>query len=166
MTATQTDTRKATAAKIAKDYDLAVGIDELRNLFPIGSTVSTVLRHVSSSGMSRSISVLHADSTGDISDVTWIVARVTGNKIDPKHGGIKMGGCGMDMGFALVYGMSRTIYRDSFYCTGTNGYDSHEPTDTPRCPANDHVNERMADSNYSTTRLHSDAGYALNQRWI
>ncbi len=120
---------------------------ELRNLFPPGSTVHTILRHVSRSGMSRAISVVGAGSN----DVTWLVARAMGEKIDPNHGGIKVGGCGMDMGFALVYSLSRTLYPgDSFQCCGEG------------CPSNDHSN---GDRDYSP-HVHSDGGYALRQRWL
>lgn len=133
-------------------------IAELRKRFPIGSSVPVVLRHVSSSGMSRAISVLD----GDLNDVSYLVARATGDKVDQRHGGIKIGGCGMDMGFALVYGLSRTLYRDDFYCMGDG------PAPAPSCPSNDHCNDRPrnAPGNFDATRLHSDGGYALRHRWI
>ncbi len=202
MTATQT-TRRPSAAKLLALHDQAEAIDELRTLFPAGSTVSTVLRHRSSSGMSRSISVLHAAADGSITDVTWLVAKATGDKIDNNHGGIKVGGCGMDMGFHLVYSLSRVLYAGAFRCTGIE-------SGPGRCPANDHSNERSrwvrrevttehadpvlyrqaraeghapavavtmarrgfetvrehVEPNYSTDRIHSDAGYALSHRWV
>jgi len=129
---------------------------QLREYFPIGSTVSTVLRHVSQSGMTRSISVIgvHEDEP---TDVSWLVARATDNKVDHKYGGVRLGGVGMDMGFALVYGLARTLYRDGFPCTGIR-------TGRERCPSNDHSNER--EPNFAAGRLHSDPGYALNHRWI
>ncbi len=120
--------------------------EQLREEFPPGSTASTILRHVSRSGMSRSISVVNAK----IEDVTWMVARALGERIDPKNGGIKVVGCGMDMGFHLVYGMSRTIYPNGHDCTGE------------RCPSNDHSN---GDRDY-TPHNHSDGGYAVSQRWL
>lgn len=33
---------------------------------------------------------------------SWYVEKVTERKIDRKNGGVKIGGCGMDMGFALI----------------------------------------------------------------
>jgi hypothetical protein len=134
----------------------AEAVTQLREYFPIGSTVSTVLRHVSQSGMSRSISVIGV-CEDEPTDVSWLVARATDNKIDQRYGGIKLGGAGMDMGFALVYGLARTLYRDGFPCSGVQ-------RGPGRCPSNDHSNER--EPNFTAGRLHSDPGYALNQRWI
>ena len=110
-----------------------------------GDTINTILRHVSRSGMSRSISLLKGDE-----DITYFAAALMGDKIDSKHGGIKIGGCGMDMGFALVYNLSATLFPDGFNCIGE------------RCPSNDHAN---GDRNYSPHR-HSEGGYALRQRWL
>jgi hypothetical protein len=61
-----------------------------------------------------------------------------------------MGGCGMDMGFAAVYGLSYALFGKGFECTG------------PNCPANDHSN---GDRDY-TPHMHSDGGYALKHRWL
>lgn len=138
--------------------------ETLRRLFPPGSTVYTVLRHVSRSGMSRSISVLHQDADG-ISDVSYLVARALGEKLDRERGGVKVAGCGMDMGFSLVYNLSATLYPDGFGCVGED------------CPSNDHSN---GDRDYtphghrppvctgpeSLFHWHNEGGYALRHRWI
>lgn len=63
-------------------------------------TIYTVIRHVSSSGMQREISVKMIDA-GRIIHLDWLVSTALGKKIG-KHNGIVMKGCGMDMGFALV----------------------------------------------------------------
>lgn len=125
--------------------------ERLRELFPPGSTARTILRHVSQSGMTRSISVVAVDD-GEPFDCTFLVARLIGDKVDQKHDGIKRGGCGMDMGFDLVYSMSRRLYEDGFACIG------------PKCPANDHAN---GDRDYTPGHtIHRDGGYAINQRWL
>ena len=67
-------------------------------------TIYTVLRHVSSSGMQREISVKMIDA-GRIIHLDYLVSTATGKKLG-KHGGIVMKGCGMDMGFALVDGIN------------------------------------------------------------
>lgn len=131
-------------------------IERLRALFPVGSTVSTVLRYVARSGMSRSISVLAIEYDVPV-DVSYLVARALDMRMDNTRGGIRSGGCGMDMGFALVYSLGRVLYREGFPCTG-------EQRGRDRCPSNDHSNER--EPNYTAGRLHSDPGYALNHRWI
>lgn len=134
-------------------------VTALREHFPPGATVSTVLHHVTKSGMSRSIGVL-AVANGEVIDVTYLVARVTGDKVDPRYGGIKMGGCGMDMGYALVYNLARHLYRDGFACIGPALTNERGKS----CPSNDHSNER--ERNYTVGRMHSDPGYALNHRWV
>jgi hypothetical protein len=132
-------------------------IDRLREMIKPGDTVSTVLRHVSRSGMSRSISVMHADEDG-ISDVSYLVARALDDKIDQVNGGVKVGGCGMDMGFHLVYNLSRTLYA-RYQCLGKGDNWSE------RCPSNTHVNPGPERDDYSYSAFHSD-GYALHQRWV
>lgn len=91
----------------------------LRTLFPPGATVATVLLHASRSGMSRSIGVL-AVKDGEIRDVSWAVARVLDWRFDRDRGGVKVRGCGMDMGFHLVYELSATLYPRT--ADGDGGY--------------------------------------------
>lgn len=74
--------------------------------------VRTVLRHVSSSGMSRDISVLYAKDN-QILNITYSVAKAIGWPLVERNGSraIKVGGAGMDMGFHLVYTLSSVLYR-------------------------------------------------------
>lgn len=111
-----------------------------------GDTVYTILRHVSRSGMSRSISVLMIDH-GRIVDISPDIALVCGFRLDNCHGGAKVGGCGMDMGFHLVYSLSHALFPTGFDCIGDD------------CPANDHANG-------VATAHHADGGYALKQQWL
>ena len=80
---------------------------ELRKLLKPGSTVHTVLRSVSKSGMSREISVFVVVK-GAIRNIDCLVsdaiAHTQGNH------GIKIPGCGMDMGFALVYSLGAALW--------------------------------------------------------
>lgn len=129
-------------------------IKTLREIFPPGSTAYTDLKHCSSSGMSRHITV-HAVKDGDIRDVTYLVAKVIKERINERTGGLVIGGTGMDMGFHVVYTMSSYLYRDGFTCTGKQGHPD-------QCPSNDHNN---GDSDY-TPHHHGSGGYAIRQRWI
>ncbi len=123
--------------------------EHLLEMLKPGDTVETVLRHCSRSGMSRSISpVIHRD--GQTVDLSYWIIRLLELSFDRKHDGVKMGGCGMDMGFALVYDMSRSLFPNGFECIGE------------KCPSNDHSN---GDRNY-IPHHHKDGGYALKQRWI
>jgi hypothetical protein len=95
-------------------------IEKLREIFPPGSTVHTVLRHVSHSDMLRAISVLVAGPDG-IDDVSYLVARAVEMTFDRNHGGVKVTGCGMDMGYHLAHSLSRVLYRDRDH-DGRSGY--------------------------------------------
>lgn len=109
-------------------------LDRLREQLPPGSTVYTVLRHVSRSGMCRWIDLFAFDKEGVkfyVSGYAWNVGVGDGAHPNDQRsggGGLRIGGCGMDMGFALVYELSRILYPDGFDCIGE------------RCPAADHVN--------------------------
>ena len=70
----------------------------------------TILRHVSSSGMTRHISIKYIKN-GQLMDLTWHAARVLDwSLVDGFNRAIKVGGCGMDMGFHLVYSLSCALY--------------------------------------------------------
>ncbi len=130
-------------------------IEQLREIFPPGSTAYTILRHVSRSGMMRHISVIGPNTE----DVTFWVARAMNEKQDPRNGGIKVSGCGMDMGFHLVYGMSHTLYPSGYPCSGSR--------DT--CRSAEHRQGRRhgdAPVPYSPDETHTDGGYAVSQRWL
>lgn len=81
---------------------------ELRKLITPGQTVYCTLRSVSSSGMSRRIS-LHIIVNGALRCIDNRTADATGTKHSDK-GGLIMGGCGMDMGFALVYNLGCALW--------------------------------------------------------
>ena len=130
-------------------------IEVLKKHLKPGDTVYTKVTHVARSGMSRSIEV-YIVRDGDIWNISYFVARACGYSQDDKNGGVKIGGCGMDMGYAIVYSLSRTLFQDNFICIG----DSSEYS--KRCPSNDHVNG----SKDFTPHQHSDGGYALRHRWL
>jgi hypothetical protein len=166
--------------KTQKEAERAEAIQELRKLLKPGMTVRTILRHVSSSGMSRTIDLVipttRVDTlslpaaeagkalkigasgygtTGErrfvsgrivtvvigqrvtfeydngttetfpladakvyakskpvpvIRSIGWLAARAMGDTYDRDKSGIKIGGCGMDMGFALVYNLGSTLW--------------------------------------------------------
>jgi len=122
---------------------------ELREILKPGDTVYTILRHVTKSGMTRYIDVfVFRDNKPRY--LTYWAKEVLGWGGSKNHEGVKVGGCGMDMGFHLVYSLSRYLYPDGFTCIGED------------CPASDHVN---GDRDY-TPHLHTSGGYALRHRWF
>ena len=101
-------------ARQATERDDAIA--QLRQAFPVGSTVSTVVRHVSQSGMQRAIVVLAIDTdSGEIVNVSWQVARALGWSLHSKYDGVKVNGCGMDMAFHLVYTLSSVLHDGNGY---------------------------------------------------
>ena len=79
---------------------------ELRELLPEGSTVYTCLRRVSSSGMSRQISVHIIEDACTarprLRDITGFVAGALDNPMARDRDALQVSGCGMDMGFHVV----------------------------------------------------------------
>ena len=78
-----------------------------------GSRVYTILRHVSTSGMSRDISLVIADKDGTICDITYYAAQALGDRLIERNGqyrAIRVQGGGMDMGFHLVYNLSSVLF--------------------------------------------------------
>jgi hypothetical protein len=98
-----------TAKQTQQDRDDAES--KLRGMIKPGTAITTVLRHRSASGMTRSISAM-AVVDGRIECLDFWVARVLGRRIDPKHGGVKCHGAGMDMGFELIYSLGRKMWPD------------------------------------------------------
>ena len=86
----------------------------------------------------------------DVQNISGYVARAIDHPCERRQLAVKMGGCGMDMGFALVYNLSSVLFRDNFICTGE------------KCPSNDHNNGEKD----RTPHKHSDGGYALRHRQL
>lgn len=93
----------------AQQQEQQEAIEKLRAIFPPGSKIYTKVTHVARSGMSRSIELYYV-ADGEICNCSWLVARALGDPIDQKNGGVKIGGCGMDMGFALANALSYKLH--------------------------------------------------------
>lgn len=109
----------------------------LRETLKPGQTVYTTLRHVSASGMSRRISLGIVNSRHEFQAIDFWAAHAMDDKIH-KDGGIVVNGCGMDMGFALVYNLGRRLWPNG--TPEPHGRRNGEPD--------------------------SDGGYALKHSWI
>jgi hypothetical protein len=114
-----------------------------------GDTLYTILRQVSRSGMSRHISVL----TSSHYDITHLVAKVLGERRNEYDGGLVVGGCGMDMGFEVVYRLGYALYPDGYDCIGEKCHDA------------DHVNTPYPPKATNTIH-HKSGGYAFKQQWL
>lgn len=90
-------------------------IAKLRDWFPKGSTVYTVLRHVSDSGMSRQISVVAILGKDDVRHPNYSAHKALGYHL--KNGfndSLTVKGCGMDMGFEVAYNLAYALYGDGY----------------------------------------------------
>lgn len=123
-----------------------------RELKP-GDTVHTILKHVSRSGMLRHVQpVILRD--GDSVGLGYSAGALLRESVTDQS--VHMHGCGMDMGFALVYNLGMALFPDGFECIG-------ERTERgQRCPSTDHSN---GDRNYKPHH-HNSGAYALRQRWL
>ena len=90
-------------------------IKSLKKAFPKGSTAYTKLVHCSKSGMTRIISVM-AIKKNEPYYLNHHISEILSFKKAEKFGeyGLKVGGCGMDMGFHLIYTLSYKLYGDGY----------------------------------------------------
>lgn len=94
---------------------------QLLELLAPGQTVYTVLRKSSASGMSRVIS-LYVICEGRDNQPAWprlidsLVAEAMSWRLD-KHG-VRVSGCGMDMGFHLVYSLAQALWAEGVVLDG------------------------------------------------
>lgn len=173
--------------KVSKaDRDEA--IQNLRDLLKPGATVYTILRDVSRSGMSRNIDVQYLGD-GEPRWLSSLVAKATGFTFNPKRECLRVGGCGMDMGFHVVSTLSRVLYPAGFGCIGNpETYLTSEGRPVlpgVHCPSNDHSNgdrdyrphvddcpQNSAEVGTDIPRKrayshwHRAGDYAIRQRWL
>lgn len=105
-------------------------------------TIYCILRHVSASGMSRRISFFMIKNNKPF-HLDYLISQVTNYKRDRDHSGLRVGGCGMDMGFAVVYDFSHCIFPTGF---------KYRKSEHHR--------------NGDISKRDKDGGYALEQRWM
>ena len=93
-------------------------IEVLQKAFPKGSTAFTNVVHVSRSGMYRHISVhkphIENGEAVCMQNYSAYIARVLGRSFKAKNYAVGVGGCGMDMGFELIYNLSAKLYGDGY----------------------------------------------------
>jgi len=130
--------------------------NKLRKLIKTGRTIYTVVRHVTSNGMHRHMDVLIAEKN-KIININYYIEQLglykRGAYGQKNNNSLRVSGAGMDMGFAIVYSLSRELYNNGFRCTGIT------------CGSNDHRNEQDPKKDrmyYMKNKIqHKDGGYAL-----
>lgn len=130
---------KSLSTKKQEQQDAA--ITELRELLKPGDTVHCVLRNVSRSGMSRVIDLVIVEKGKDRPrNIGYLAAWALEMSFDRNRGGVKVSGCGMDMGFHLVYELAYSIFKND---PRLAKWQAKQPEHGPR-----------------------DPGYALSHRWL
>jgi hypothetical protein len=139
-------------------------LESLRKMLKPGDTVYTVLRNVSRSGMSRRIDAYKL--TDNRPEYLSNYMAVLLDQQYPKDG-LKVGGCGMDMGFWLVYTISHMLYRDGFGVEGTypNG-SKGRPTTREIAAKAVAKGAEFFGRNGDPSGWDTDGGYALKQAWL
>lgn len=162
-------------------------IAQLREWIKPGDTVYTILDNVSRSGMSRAIRVLVPLVAGngvesvppggkptdyirkdsihvEFRHPNYAVGKALGLRHWKRDGreqdALVVGGCGMDMGFHLVYELSHVLYGG--HRDGSGGYACLGKG----CPSNYHVNHRVSQDGPERFDLVHTDGYALRHRWL
>ena len=84
-----------------------------------GDTVYTICDHVSRSGMMRHIRLVIPKYDEQTKQIRFIHARVPAAKLlgwplTKDKSSIKVGGCGMDIGFHTVYTLSQVLFGDGY----------------------------------------------------
>ena len=116
----------------------------LLSILKPGTEVYTSVKSVAKSGMSRTMT-LHIVQDGRICGITYSAAVVLG-EVQRNDSSIRVHGCGMDMGFEVVYRLSRRLFPDGF---------------KPRDAGKDYGRNGT-----SADEVDMDGGYALKQRWL
>jgi hypothetical protein len=99
-----------------KEAGRAEAIEILKKWLKPGDTVYTILRHVSASGMSRSLDVLTIRNNKPLR-LTWSAATALGTAYDRKIDAIRVSSVGEDAGFSTVYHLSLVLFGDGYALT-------------------------------------------------
>lgn len=121
-----------------RDSEVEDARKSLLQVLKPGDTIFTSLAHCSRSGMQRVIQlhVFRGDKRNpDHLVLGYNAAILLGRRYDRDKEGVVMGGCGMDMGFALVHEVS-----DALFGYGGKGYKCLG--EGKKCPSNYHTNYR------------------------
>ena len=101
------------------------------------------------------------------SDMSWAVARLLGWSFDRRNDGVKVNGCGMDMGFHLVYSLSYVLFPQGVGCIGAGCLSNdHSNGDRDYTPHGNGMTPHLREVIVGADHWHRDGGYALRQRWL
>lgn len=183
-TTTETIEQTMTNGKVkrlsGKKIERQEAIERMREWVKPGDTLLTILRHVSASGMLRVIDVVkimpeeHPGQDPRVLSLGFNIAKIIDAKYDREKEGMRISGCGSDMGFEVVYNLGRILFRDGFAVTetarctkcldrpGRNGLGKT----CQECDGKGTVTTPVRGRNGDMSGWDKDGGYALKQRWL
>ena len=104
-----------------KDVERQEYIEKLREILKPGDVLYTTVKHVSRSGMSRVINI-HIIRDNKPEWLSYWIAKALDYKFSERYEAVIVNGCGMDMGFHLVYNLSSILFPDGFGINNDGGY--------------------------------------------
>jgi len=84
-------------------------LDDLHRMLPPGSTIWSLHRHSSASGMTHWFD-FYTIRDNELLRLTHLVCVACGYTYDPKHEALKTTGGGMDMAFHTIYNLGQTMW--------------------------------------------------------
>ena len=106
------ESKKESKTMTKKETEKRDAIEYLKKSINKGDTLFTITTHVSKSGMSRNIKVLDIKE-GNPSYWNYYISKILGYTLKD-DGTLKIQGCGMDMGFHVVYSLSHALFNDGY----------------------------------------------------
>jgi hypothetical protein len=98
-------------------------IERLKSWIQPGDTIYCVLAHKSASGMRRVIRFYKIISNEAGKPETWElsynIAKALEYGYNDRYDGVIVNGCGMDMGFHVVYSLSDKLFADGYQLTSS-----------------------------------------------
>ena len=119
-------------------------IKRLKQWIRPSNIIYVVLRHVSTSGMSRRLDFYVIKHNQPIR-ITYLIAYALGYRLSKVDDALVVQGCGMDMGFSVVYSLGRCLFPKGGSLRHTNSI------------------RRLQEKKYGREK---DGGYLLKHQWL
>ena len=150
----------------ATKEEKARAIEQLRAILNPGDTVYCILRHRSASGMSRVIEFIAIKDNAP-RRLSGYISTALSMPYNRKHDGVTVSGCGMDMGFYVVYNLGRVLWPEGFGVKPEpiNGK-APRPRGRDRAAQMVALGWRFYGRNGDRTGWDGDGGYALKSEWL
>ena len=139
----------------------------LRKWLKPGDTVHTIVDNVSRSGMSRDIRVLILRD-GEATHPNWAVSVLLGYPRAKRGDGMRVGGCGMDMGFHVVHSLGYALFgKEAEHGTGKEANALRKAIyEADKFYWHQQGKTEKPDWTKPGREWFAGAGYALKQKWL